>query len=425
MAIVALTGLPDRQSYTAELDLLFDRGEQLRLLKIDIVHLKSVNERCGHAAGDAIIRAVGARIREAFPDLHAYRTYPVTFSIIAKSNAAIDIHALRAVLAAPVELADSETAGDDALESVSPKIRILDLLTEPGDTERMVQELFRYVSAKKELLPQWEIRIDETLREEALGERTLLTQILTAIERESFEVFFQPIYDVKAGRFLSAEALTRLRSEDGWFVNTDRLFAFAESHRLNRMITQIILRKVCRYLGEHPELPLETVSVNMEPDEIMDPALPETIQRLCEEAGIEPSRLRIEMTERTILSDPAGVSAAMDHLRALGLGFYLDDFGTGYSNLANVLAMNFEIIKIDKSLVRMLNDDPEKKNVQMLTLLLQMLRIRGAKIVAEGPESEVELAFAAVNPIDRIQSYHYSKPLPADEFTAFITEHNL
>lgn len=412
MAIDALTGLPDRQSYTAELDLRFDRGEQLRLLKIDIVHLKSVNERCGHAAGDAIIRAVGARLREAFPDLHAYRTYPVTFSIIAKSDAAIDIPALREALMEPVE-------------NLSPKIRILDLLTEPGDTERMVQELFRYVSAKKELLPQWEIRIDETLREEALGERTLLTQILTAIERESFEVFFQPIYDVKAGRFLSAEALTRLRGEDGWFVNTDRMFAFAESHRLNRMITQIILRKVCRYLGEHPELPLETVSVNMEPDEIMDPALPETIQRLCEEAGIEPSRLRIEMTERTILSDPAGVSAAMDHLRALGLGFYLDDFGTGYSNLANVLAMNFEIIKIDKSLVRMLNDDPEKKNVQMLTLLLQMLRIGGAKIVAEGPESDVELAFAAVNPIDRIQSYHYSKPLPADEFTAFITEHNV
>ena len=409
MSYDPLTGLPDKQSYVSDLETLFQQEHPVVFLRADIIHLKSVNDRYGHAAGDAVICAVAKRLVE-YPEFRVYRTNPVSFSILSKSKE-IDLQALFEKLSKEVEFGDAVAY---------PKIRLFFVETEKGDNERKIAELLKYASSKRELLRDRIVRIGDELREEADQSSDLLKEILTAINSESFMVWYQPVLDVKTGKMISAESLTRLISTEGKFINPGLLFEYAEEKRLNTAITAIVLKKVCKFLGSHPELEIPSVSVNMTPEEILDPELPDRLKKITSEYGIDPHRIRLEMTERTIQRDPQETKTIMERLKALGVGTYLDDFGTGYSNLSSLIQMPFEFIKLDKSLIDTLGE-PDKQ--EMISLLIRMIHIGEAGIIAEGIETDDQLEFIEENQVERVQGYHYSKPLNEDAFIEFAKSH--
>ncbi len=405
MAKDSLTGLENKQSYMEELDQRLKEKKKTHLIRIDIIHLKSVNERFGHVGGDTIIKETAKRLQEAFGDVQIYHTNPITFMVIEEEGS--DHAGLLEKLSETVKISDEE---------VQPKIRLFHMDTGEEDTERSINTIFRYASSKQGLLRERLVGIDEDLRKEALKEDDLLKEILIGIEKESFMVYYQPVMDEKSGKMISAEALSRLISTKGQFINPGILFAYAEEKRLNRAITAIVLKKVCRFLGEHKDLDIGSVSVNMTPDEILDEKMPELLKATCEEYDVPLSKIRLEMTERTIQRDPKRINEVMENMKELGVSMYLDDFGTGYSNVTSLINMPFECIKLDKSLVDMIEDE---EKARMISLICQMIHIGKVKIIAEGVEEKKQEDFLRENGVERIQGWIYSKPLPENDFVEF------
>ena len=401
----SLTGLENKQSYMEYLDRCLEEKKKLYLTRVDIIHLKTINERFGHKGGDTVIETTAKRVRLHFKEARIFHTAPISFVVLEDTKSD------------PEELLERlSEAIDISGQKVQPKIRIFRMETKEDDTERQINTIFRYVSSKPGLLRERLIGIDETLRSEALQEDDLMKEILIGIEKESFMVWYQPVMDEESGKMISAEALSRLISSEGKFINPGKLFAYAEEKRLNRAITQIVLKKVCRFLGEHKDLDIGSISVNMTPDEILDETMPETLEKMCEEYGVPLSKIRLEMTERTIQRSPEKIIEIMEKMKEMGVGMYLDDFGTGYSNVTSLINMPFECIKLDKSLVDMIEDE---NKVKMIPLICEMIHIGKAKIIAEGVEEKSQEEFLKEHGVERIQGWIYSKPLPEDEFTEF------
>ena len=409
MAIDPLSGLGDKQAFVEELEKHLKEGTPFQLLRADIIHLKSVNERYGHQAGDIVIKEVGKRFAKEFDSYQLFRIHPVQYMAMGEIKD-IDQQNLLEKLSATININD---------DTYHPKVRLFLLTVDKDDDERKIAAVLKHASSKKELLKERYIDIDDSLKAEALNEDHLLKEILIALEKKSFEVYYQPVLDVESGKMISAESLTRLKGSDGKPIRPDILFTYAEEKRLNFMITDIILHKVCRFLGEHRDLDIGSISINMTPDELLNPELPDKLLQITAEYGVDIKKIRLEMTERTIQRNPSEIIRIMNRLNEIGVGLYLDDFGTGFSNITTLFTMPFECIKLDKSLIDMSH---EEDKARMIALLVEMIHIGKAKIIAEGVESDSQREFVRNCGIERVQGWCYAKALPEDEFTAFVKD---
>ena len=207
-------------------------------------------------------------------------------------------------------------------------------------------------------------------------------------------------------------------TRDGAFLSPGEFIPMAEENGLIDGISWIVLEKVCRFLGGHPGLPIGTVSVNMTGQQILDSTFIRRIEENLEKYRLDGSRLRIEITERTVTDDFAEVRKVMECLALKGIHFYLDDFGTGYSNLSSVLALPFEVIKFDQSLIRMMVETD--KGLKTIGLLAEIMHENDCSIVAEGVETEVQVRSAQERRLDRIQGFYYAKPMPEEDLMVFL-----
>ena len=407
MATDAFTGLKDIQSFNEEFNKIENKN-QIRLVRIDIIHLKSVNRQYGFDIGDLFLKTTAERISTITESV--YRTGPVSFMMLL--NKTDDIDGIYQCVTEPI-------ATD--LTGRTPKIRMFDMEVDDSDTFDNLMDTFKYITGLPKLLQKRRVSIDSDLKRSAEQEVYLLDEILFATANETYEVYYQPVIDTVSGKCVTAEALTRLNDRNGKPIYPDMLFSFAERKHLNQAITEIILKKVSRFLAKHYDLNISSVSVNMTPDEILNQHMLEMITDTLNKYGVPLNKIRLEMTERTIMHDPSATKEIMRLASENGTGFYLDDFGTGYSNLSSVINMDFEAIKLDKSLIYTLGDE---KHDEMIALLIKMIHLGDAKVIAEGIETEAQMKFARENKIDRIQGYYYSRPLPEDEFVAFVEKIN-
>lgn len=412
MPLDHLTNLSDRQTFIKDLETDLSLGKSLRLYRIEAIHLKAVNRKYGQKAGDRLLEVFAQRMRGWHPDFRAYRINPVTFVLISDGTEQPDAQELYDLLKEPVALNG---------ETVIPKTRIICLNTEKGDSEHTVLDLFEYTAALREMLICPVIEIGGEIRSAMNRVQYVNDEVLYAMEHETFTMVYQPVYDLKKKKYISAEALIRLFGRDGKFISPGEFIPLAEKRYYIDRITDIVIKKVCSFLGRNPDLNIDSVSINLTPGQIMDEELPAKLEQIAEESGIALSKLRLEMTERTIQQSPSQIAGIMNRLNEMGTGFYLDDFGTGYSNLSSVIALPFEAIKFDRSLILSLGNE---QNDRMIALLAEMMHIGHAKIIAEGVEEEWQVRYAEENGIDRIQGYYYSKPLNEEQFVQFVREHN-
>ncbi|MBQ6857186.1 MAG: EAL domain-containing protein, partial [Lachnospiraceae bacterium] len=196
----------------------------------------------------------------------------------------------------------------------------------------------------------------------------------------------------------------------------------AEKNGLMDDITWIVLEKVCRFFAENRELPIGQISVNMACQQLLDLRFEERLRKLCSKYKVGPEKLRIEITERTMVEDPQRVREIMMNLGEMGIRFYLDDFGIGYSNLAMMLEMPFETVKLDSSLIA--NITKGERKCHTVKLLVELLHNSGLIVVAEGIEEEKENQTAKELTIDMIQGFYHARPMPGDAYVAFLKERN-
>lgn len=245
-----------------------------------------------------------------------------------------------------------------------------------------------------------------------------------ALRDERIEVFYQPIYSTKRHRFVSAEALARIRGKDGEIIPPGVFIPVAEQSDLILQIGEVVFRQVCDFLSriDIRALGMHYVEVNLSVAQIEQRTLAADYRRIVREAGIDPTLLNLEITESATVSSRNTLIQNMTTLIEQGMRFSLDDFGTGQSNLDYVLTMPVDFIKFDHTLTRAYFEDEKARFVVESTI--EMVKKLGLEIVAEGIETKEQLDRMVELGVSFIQGFYFSKPIPEQEFLSFVRERN-
>ena len=235
-------------------------------------------------------------------------------------------------------------------------------------------------------------------------------------------VYCQPVYNLRTGKYDTAEALMRLQLEETGLVFPDRFIPLAEENGYIHALTEIILSKTCRMmhtlLSEGYEI--TRISVNVSALELRDPDFCSDIKGIISGCGLDYGRIAIELTESRNDSDFLLMKERIDELKAQGITFYLDDFGTGYSNMERILELPFDIVKFDRSML--IAGSQSERSEQILSSLASLFSKLNYSVLYEGVETEKDEQMCKDLCASYLQGYKYSKPIPIGELRGFLTK---
>lgn len=252
------------------------------------------------------------------------------------------------------------------------------------------------------------------------GSRRIEGLLRHALEFDEFQVYYQPLYTICDGTFTEAEALLRLRGEDGRFIPPDVFIPVAEECGLISGIGSLVLDKVCRDIRHllDCKIDVDSISVNLSSIQLLSDGAVAGILEIIRRNGISPNRILLEITESRLICNFEEISRKIKKLSAAGIQFALDDFGTGYSNIANVLDLPFDVVKIDKSLIW---DSMENtRSRRLVGSLTSAFRDINLEVTAEGVETEEQAEFARLCRCDKIQGFLFARPMPVSRAEDFF-----
>ncbi|MBQ4255469.1 MAG: EAL domain-containing protein [Bacilli bacterium] len=240
-----------------------------------------------------------------------------------------------------------------------------------------------------------------------------------AIENNRLSMVYQPIYDLKAKRFRSAEALVRLNDEEFGLISPSLFIPAAERQNLLKPISDFVLNEVYRFVGsaEFEELGLDYIEVNLSVLQCLDPGLVSQIKELEKKYRIDPKHINFEITESVYAQDSSIFDKNLISLCKEGYEISLDDYGTGYSNIHRLLSLPLSIIKIDKSMV---DAAFTKEGSIVIANSIKMMKDVDKYVVVEGVESKEQVDIVESEGADFIQGFYFSKPLSEDDFVEFL-----
>lgn len=287
-----------------------------------------------------------------------------------------------------------------------------------------ILQLFQYFMMQKS---QAENNVIVIGREAALKmrEREEMEEIiLSAMEEDRIEVFYQPIYSTRKKQFVAAEALVRIRNRNGGIVLPDRFIGVAEETGLIAKIGERVFEKVCCFIKEQDirKYGLEYIECNLSVVQCEDHELANIYMRIMDKYQVDPSCINLEITESASIRTRNILVKNMQILMEYGVQFSLDDFGNGQSNLNYIVDMPVSIVKFDKDMSQAYF--VSQKAQYVMEAAMHMIHGMELKIVSEGIETEEQVNTITELGIEYIQGYYFSRPLPEDEFMAFIKREN-
>ena len=276
-------------------------------------------------------------------------------------------------------------------------------------------------------------RIDEKARARRVRRRSIIRILSDAIKTEGIEIHYQPIYSLKEKKFTNAEALVRLKDETTiGYVSPEEFIPLSEKNGMIMPLSNLIFNRVFDFMSENnlKEKGINHIEVNLSGLQSVDANLPKLMKSLLMKYNINPETVNLEITESIAITSGYMLKRNMDELKKFGCSFAMDDFGTGYSNLSQISKVDFELIKIDKSLLWPCFDEKNKKTEDVINakILLEnmigMILKMGRQIVVEGIETKEQFDYLESLGINYAQGYYFSKPIPEAEFLKFIEEKN-
>lgn len=272
--------------------------------------------------------------------------------------------------------------------------------------------------------------VDRDLIQNKYRRDTIISIIKDAIANDGIEMFFQPIFSISDNAFTNAEGLVRLKdSETVGFISPEEFIPLAERNGLIMPLSSLIFEKVFSFMQKNSiyNYGLTHMELNLSAIQSIDSNLPRQIKELLEKYSISPNSINLEITESIAISSTFMLNQNMEALKAMGCSFSMDDFGTGYSNLAQMANIDYQFIKLDKSLIWPCFDQQNSKKELskiLLTNIVSMILSLNRKIVAEGVETREQFEFLKSIGVNYIQGYFFSKPLNQEQYLAFLKKHN-
>jgi diguanylate cyclase (GGDEF)-like protein len=414
----SLTGLGNRRLFGERVTDALRTGERAGVLLLDLNRFKDVNDSLGHHCGDALLREVAGRLAEALPaEVTVARLGGDEFAVLVpnvgseEQAQATGAHVLRSLERPFLVEGLTIVVGAAVGVAVSPE--------HGTDATTLLRHADVAMYAAKDSRSE-EARIySPSLDQGAARRLALAAELREAIETQALHVYFQPKADSATGAVLGMEALVRWQREDGTWVAPDEFIPVAEHVGLIRPLTQFVLKQAVRQAAQWRDAGTPvTVAVNLSAQSLIDARLSHDVQEATYEAGLDPRMLTLEITESEVISDPARTMRTLDAMRSIGCELSVDDFGTGYSSLSYLQRLPIQEVKIDKSFVfKMLTNEGDAAIVRSIIDLGRNLRLR---VVAEGVEDQETWDVLASAGCDLIQGYFLSKPMPAEETTAWL-----
>ena len=274
-------------------------------------------------------------------------------------------------------------------------------------------------------------RIDEKAREKRIRRRKIIHIMSEAIKEDGIEMYFQPIYCLAEKRFTNAEALVRLKDDQTiGYISPEEFIPLAEKKGMIMPLSNLIFNHVFNFMAENNlrRKGVNHIEVNLSGLQSVDANLPKLMKSLLMKHNIAPDTVNLEITESIAVTSGYMLKKNMDELRKFGCSFSMDDFGTGYSNLSRIAKADFEMIKIDKSLLwpcfKEDGTDGTRNAKILLENMISMLLKIGRKIVVEGIETKEQFEYLESLGITYAQGFYFSKPLCEKDFIKFLEDHS-
>lgn len=422
-----LTGLPNRALFLDRLRRAISRaqktanGQYVGVLHLDIDRFKLINDSLGHEAGDELILAVGRALEES---IHARDTLSRLggdeFAILMEGYQDINVFPRMAEqilqrLTQPIRIRRQEV-----FVSLSIGIAVSERLQDhPDDLLRDAETAMYRAKAQGK---GRHVVFNQGMHEFATAHLQLETSLRKAVEREEFRVYYQPILDIASGTVAGFEALVRWENPTKGIVNPAVFIPLAEETGLIVEIGRQVLHESCRQFMEwrRSREPVKDMflSVNLSVRQFILPDIVDQIRTILFDTGFPGENLKLEITESVILDNTTAASEKLYALRSLGAQLSIDDFGTGYSSLSYLHQFPFDNLKIDRSFVSRMVDAPERAAI--VRTIVHLARSLSMDAVAEGIETQAQLAGLHAMGCRYGQGFLFSKPVPAIEAEALL-----
>ncbi len=416
-----LTGLPNRQALMEYLNAA-QSGADARttsLLLLNLEQFPILNSTLGAERCDELLRQMAVRLRRAAPSrdfvahIGADRFVVVHDASPGEAGAAEIAQALLKDLAAHYELGGTE------LDSLNLRIGIAHSEGQKFDGGKLLDEAERALAGTAAADGPNPLRYSSDLAAQARERKGLAGDLQRALKEGGLFPVLQPkwaLQDDGGVRLSGAEALVRWRHSERGLVPPDQFIPLAESIGLMEPISEFMLRSTCRAIrqwidrfGRSP-----SIAINLTADQFADPALSRQLSRALDAAGIGASSLELEVTEPVAMKDVVRSAARFQTLRELGVKVSIADFGSGHSSLTKLRRFEVDAIKLDKSFVA--NIGSNRNADTLCDAILRLAQSLGAKVIAEGVETKVQMAFLRQRRCDEVQGYLLGRPVPLEEF---------
>jgi len=420
-----LTGLPNRA-------LVLDRAEQMLArtarspglvagaLFVDVDGFKHVNDSLGHAAGDILLQAVGARLQGAVRDQDTVgRLGGDEFVVLVESspNESFADHLadrLVAALRAPIDI------GQGTMQ-VSITVSIGVAVGRYATPDGLLRDADLALYAAKAAGRDRYTLFDASMHADVEGRVALEADLAEALSKDQLFLLYQPIIDLASGRVERLEALLRWRHPVRGIVAPDQFIPLAEESGLIVPIGRWVLKEACRQARgwAGPDGRKAGISVNVSAHQLGREDFAGDVRTALEESGLDPAALMIEITETTVMRDVGAACKHLGEVKALGATIAVDDFGTGYASLSQLQKMPADVIKVDRSFIAALEGGEQSRD--LLQAILGVGHSMSLKVIAEGIETEEQLRTVAEMGCEMAQGYLIGRPAPAEAVEGLLS----
>jgi diguanylate cyclase (GGDEF)-like protein/PAS domain S-box-containing protein len=418
-----LTGLPNRMLLNDRVShaiTLAPRHEKkVAVLFLDLDGFKHINDSLGHPIGDKLLQSIAQRLVGC-----------VRLSDTVSRQGGDEF----VVLLSEIEQAEDAAVAarrmlDAVAEAHSIDLHDLHVTTSIGvsvcpddglDAETLIKNADTAMYQAKENGRQSYQFFKPAMNVRAVERQSIEESLRRALERQEFTIHYQPKVNLRTGDITGAEALIRWTHPTRGPISPGRFIPVAEDCGLILPIGNWVLREACHQAQAwvRAGLPISTMAVNISAIQFRDENFLEGVSAVLKDSGLDPKSLELELTESVLMKHAESAESVLKTLRARGVQVAVDDFGTGYSSLSYLRRFPIDALKIDQSFVRQITTAPDETTI--VTAVISMGRSLKLRVVAEGVETQEELAFLQAHHCDEAQGYYFSRPVPPEQFAKLL-----